>query len=327
MRAFWLSVVMVLVLGPVAARAETLRISTVHRPDYPSVLAMAEMARLVAERTAGRVRLALEPKSGDTESFTLQQVRTGRLAMAAVGVANFHDLVPATAALSLPFLFKSDEQVQRTLDGPIGQQILASLAEAGLIGLCFYDPGYRSIMARRPVRSVADMKGLKVGVPLSELAQATVQAMGARTVPLPSRLVHEAIKAGLVDAAEENPSAYLSAFLASRQHTAAGFYSLTRHTRPPEVLVISKGVWQLLSPADQEVLRATAQESATLQGQLRLERENMARTTAAAFGVEIVADVDREAFAHATISVYANYSADPLVKALVTRIRSTVAAP
>jgi tripartite ATP-independent transporter DctP family solute receptor len=327
MRALWLSVVMALLVGPVAGRAETLGFSTVHSPDYPSVLAMAEMSRLVAERTAGRVRLALQPKSGDTESFTLQQVRNGRLAMATVGVANFHNLVPATAALSLPFLFESDEQVQRTLDGPIGEQILGSLNEIGFVGLCFYDPGYRSIMARRPVRSVADMKDLKVGVPLSELAQATMQAMGARTVPLPGRLVHEAIKAGLVDAAEENSSAYLSAFLASRQHTAAGVYSLTRHTRPPEVLVVSKVVWQLLSPDDQRVLRAAAQESATLQRRLRLEREDAARKTAAAFGVEIVADVDRKALADATAPVYANYVTDPLVKALVARIKATKSGP
>lgn len=320
MRALWLSVVMAFLLAPVAARAETLEVSTTHRTDYPSVMAMAEMSRLVAERTAGRVRLALRPKSGDTESFTLQHVHTGRLAMAAVRIANFHDRVPATVALSLPFLFKTDEHVQRALDGPIGEQILASLDEIGFVGLCFYDPGFRSIMARRPIRSIADLKDLKVGVPPSELAQATVQAMGARPVSLPGRLVHEAIKAGLVDAADENPSAYLSAFLASRQHTAAGVYSLTRHTRPPEVLVVSKVAWQRLSAEDRKVLRATARESATLQRQLRLERENTARTTAASLGVEIVADVDRKAFADATVAIYANYAAHSAVKALIARI-------
>jgi TRAP-type C4-dicarboxylate transport system substrate-binding protein len=327
MRALWLSVGMALLLESVAARAQTLEVSTVHRPDYPSVQAMAEMSRLVAERTAGRIKMALQPKSGDTESFTLQQVRTGRLAMATVGIANFHDLVPATTALSLPYLFESDEHVQRTLDGPIGEQILASLDRIGFIGLCFYDPGYRSIMARRPIRSVGDMKNLKVGVPLSELAQATVQAMGSRTVLLPGRLVHDAIKAGLVDAAEENPSAYLSAFLASHQRTAVGVYSLTRHTRSPEVLVVSKVVWQRLSPDDQKVLRATAQESASMQRQLRLEREDMARTTAASFGIEIVADVDRKALADATVPVYTHYVADPVVKALVARIRANASVP
>ena len=327
MRAFWLSVAMALLLGPVAARAEILGLSTVHRPDYPSVQAMAAMSRLVAERTAGRIRLAVQPKSGDTESFILQQVRTGWLAMAAVGVGNFHDLVPATVALSLPFLFESEGQVQRTLDGPIGEHILASLDEIGLVGLCFYDPGYRSIMGHRPIRSVANIKDLKVGVPFSELAQATVQAMGGRTVPLPARLVHEAIRAKLVDAAEENPSAYLSAFLASRQQVEAGVYSLTRHARPPEVLVVSKGAWQLLSPDDRKVLKAAARESAALQRRLRLEAEDAARTTAASLGVEIVADVDRKAFADATAPLYARYAADPVVKALVAKIKVAASVP
>lgn len=327
MRVLWSSMVVALLLGPVVARAETFGLSTVHRPDYPSALAMAEMSKLVAERTAGRLKLALRPKSGDTESFTLQQVRSGRLAMATLGVANFHDLVPAMTVLSLPYLFGSDDHVHRTLNGPIGEQILASLDDIGLVGLCFYDPGYRSIMARRPIRNLADMKNLKVGVPLSEMARATVEAMGGQAVPLPGALVHEAIKAGLVEAAEENPSAYLSAFLASRQQTATGVYSLTRHTRPPEVLVVSKVAWQLLSPDDQKLLRAAAQESATLQRQLRLEREEMARTTAASLGVEIVTDVDRKALADATGPVYAHYLADPIAKALVARIKATAVVP
>ncbi len=327
MRGLWLSVMAALLLGPVAARAETFGVSTVHRPDYPSVLAMAEMSRRVAERTGSRIKLAVQPKSGDTESFTLQQVRTGRLAMATVGVANFHDLVPATTVLSLPYLFESDDHVRRTLDGPIGEEILASLDEIGLVGLCFYDPGYRSIMARRPVRNGADMKNLKIGVPLSEMARATVQAMGGQPVPLPGSLVYEALKARLVDAAEDNASAYLSAFLASRQQTATGVYSLTRHSRPPEILVVSKAAWLRLSPDDQQLLRAAARESATLQRQLRLEREYAARATAASLGVEIVTEVDRKALADATEPVSAHYRADPAVKALVARIKAIASVP
>lgn len=318
---------MALLLAPVGARAETFGISTVHRPDYPSVLAMAEMSKSVAERSGGRVKLALQAKSGDTESFTLQQVRTGRLAMATLGVATFHDLVPATIVFSLPYLFESDDHVHRTLDGPVGEQILASLDEIGLVGLCFYDPGYRSIMARRPVRNVADMKNLKIGVPLSEMARATVQAMGGQPVPLPGSLLHEALKARLIDAAEENPAAYLSAFLASRQQTATGVYSLTRHSRPPEILVVSKAAWQRLSPDDQQLLRAAAQESATLQRQLRVEREDMARATAASLGIEIVTEVDRKALADATEPVSAYYGANPVVKALVARIKATASVP
>lgn len=327
MRVSWLSAVVALLWGPVVAQAETFGLSTVHRPDYPSVLAMAEMSKRVAERTGSRIKLALQPRSGDTEAFTLQQVRIGRLAMATVGVANFHDLLPVTAVLSLPYLFESDDHVRRTLEGPIGEEILASLDEIGLVGLCFYDPGYRSIMARRPVRNAADMKSLKIGVPLSEMARATMQAMGGQPVPLPGSLVYEALKARLVDAAEENPAAYLSAFLASRQQTATGVYSLTRHSRPPEILVVSKAAWQRLSPDDQKLLRAAAQESVALQRQLRVEREDMARATAASLGVEIVTDVDRKALADAAEPVSAHYGADPVVKALVARIKATASVP
>jgi tripartite ATP-independent transporter DctP family solute receptor len=319
MRPFWLSMLLALVLVPVSAGAEQFSAANVHRSDYPSVEAMAHMARLIAERTAGRHEVTLLPEDSDSGPFTIQRVRNGRLAMAAVNVNQLNNIVPATIALSLPFLFETEAQLRRTLEGPVGQEILAALDQAGLVGLCFYDAGYRSIYTmHKPIRSAADLKGLAIRTQRSEMEQAIVRSMGARAVPIPYNMVHDGLKSRLIDAAEDNASAFLS----SLRYDVARAYSLTRHARPPEVLVMSKEIWQRLSPEDQEIIRTAAQESVPLQRRLRHEREAMALQTAAALGVEVVTDIDRQSFIKAIAPVYAIYAADPVVKNLVERIRA-----
>jgi len=324
MRSLWLSAVLALALSAPSAKAEEIIVSSVHRPDYPSVQAMTMMGRLLSANTGGRLRVAVLPKRGTSDRFDIQEVRNGTVAMAAVSVAQFNDTVPETIALSLPFLFESEAHARATFDGPVGQEVLAALDRAGLVGLCYYDVGDRSMFTmRRPIRSVEDMKGLRVRALHSEMWQAALEAMGARPMPLPYESTGAALKSGLIDAAEDNWAAYIS----SREHEAAKVYSLTRHTRAPEVLVVSKELWQHLSAQDRKTVRAAAKESAVWLRRQLDERDASADRAATAAGVEIIADVDRKSFADAMTPLYATYAADPVVKELVDRIRSDSPTP
>ena len=324
MRSLWLSALLALALSTPSAKAEGIIVSSVHMPDYPSVQAMILMGRLLSTSTGGRLRVVVLPKKGTSDLFDIQKVRNGTVAMAAVSVAQFNDTVPETIALSLPFLFESKAHVRATLDGPIGQEVLATLDRAGLVGLCFYDVGDRSIFTmRRPIRSVGDMKGLRVRALHSQMWQAALKAMGARPVLLPYESIGAAFKSGMIDAAEDNWTAYIS----SREYETAEVYSLTRHTRAPEVLVVSKELWQRLSLQDRNLMRTAAKESAGWLRQQLDEREATAARAATAAGVEIVADVDRKSFADAVTPLYSTYAADPAVKELVDRIRSNIPTP
>ena len=111
----------------------------------------------------------------------------------------------ATTVPSLPFLFKSTAHMRRVLDGPLGDQILASLEAQGLVGLCFYDAGPRSFYSvKRPIRTAADLKGLKVRVQQSEVWTAAMRALGAAPAPMPFEDVYLALESGAADAADNN---------------------------------------------------------------------------------------------------------------------------
>ena len=138
--------------------------------------------------------------------------------MARVNLSVFNSALPATIVPSLPFVFRSTAHMRRVLDGPIGQQILLSMESRGLIGLCFYDAGARSFYStKKPIRRVADMKGLAVRVQPSDITAEMVRAMGARPVAIPFDRVRAALKAGVLDVAENTwPTMSRPATIASR---------------------------------------------------------------------------------------------------------------
>lgn len=273
----------------------TLRSADALPADSPSVQAVDHIDHAIRERTGGRLRIeSLGPKNQDSEIFNVSQVRNGTLEMARVNLAVLDALVPSTAVLSLPYLFQSRAHLERVLDGPIGQVLLGRLERVNLIGLCFYEQGAQSIYGRLPVRSVADMRGLAVQVPVSTVAAATVRALGAIPVPLPHYLVKSALQTGAID---ESTNA-LSAYFLERHYLDAHYYTLTAHSRVPGVLIFSKTVWDRLSPADRRVLRVAAKESVSFQRQMLEAYEATTRQTAEAAGVQFV-DVDRPSFAKA----------------------------
>ena len=130
--------------------------------------------------------------------------------------------------LAMPFLFRSIEHLQKVLDGPIGSEILDSFEPYGFVGLAFYDSGARSIYnSVRPVRSIADLKGLRLRVQQSELMSDMIRALGAEPVELPYGQVLTGLATRLIDGAENNwPS-----FVTTDHYKYAGYYTPRPNTR------------------------------------------------------------------------------------------------
>ena len=143
------------------------------------------------------------------------------------------------------------------LDGAIGDEILKSCEAVGYVGLAFYDSGARSIYAKKPVRTVADTKGMKIRVQQSDLWVALVGAMGANATPMPYGEVYTGLKTGLIDAAENN----IPSFDTAKHVEAVKVYSKTEHSMAPEILLFSKVIWDKLSKAEQDQIRAAAKDS------------------------------------------------------------------
>ncbi|WP_460448445.1 TRAP transporter substrate-binding protein [Alsobacter sp. SYSU BS001988] len=304
--------------GP-AAQAREFRAADNQVETYPTVQALQFMSRLVAERTRDRhgVKVFASSQLGE-EKDTIEQTRAGAIDINRTNVAPLAGLAAPLSVLVLPFLFRSGDHLRRVLDGPIGEELLASLEPYGLVGLAFYDSGARSIYnSVRPVRRVADMKGLRIRVQQSDMAIAMIRALGAEPVPLPYGQVTPALATHLIDGAENNWPSYVS----TTHFNLARFITLTEHTMGPEVLVMSKKAWSSLDAADQAVFRQAARESSAFMHELWTVWEERARRQALDAGNAVVDDVDKAEFQAATAGLLDTTMADPALKSLVERIR------
>lgn len=306
-------------LAAAAGQARELRAADTHPEDYPTVQALNFMGRLLRERTQGRwsIKVFHSRQLGE-ERETIDQARAGAIDLVRVNLAPFNALVPETIVPSLPFLFRDGGHLHRVLDGSVGEDILRAFERHGLVGLAFYDSGARSFYnARRPVTGPADLKGLKIRVQESPLFIALAESLGAIPVPMPYGQVEVGLRTGVIDGAENNWPSYQDA----GHFAAAPHYSLTEHTMAPEVVAVSKRVWDSLSTGDQAQLRQAARDSAAHMRRLWSERERAAQAALAKAGVRVTR-VDKAAFAEAARPIYDRFLAEPRLKEMVRRIQA-----
>jgi tripartite ATP-independent transporter DctP family solute receptor len=302
-----------------AAAAREFRVADTQSEDYPTVQALRYMGRLIEERSGGRHQLRVfHSRQLGEEKETIEQTRAGAIDLNRTNGALIGNFVPAMNVLAMPFLFRSIEHLQKVLDGPIGNEILNSFEPYGFVGLAFYDSGARSIYnSVRPVRSIADIKGLRLRVQQSELMSDTIRALGAEPIELPYGQILTALSTALIDGAENNwPS-----FVTSGHYKYAGYYTLTEHAMSPEVLVMSQKAWESLSAEDRTIFREAAIRSGHFMHDKWKDLEQQSRRQAEAEGVTIVTDFDRKPFEAAVAGIYQKAQRDPAVAELIERIR------
>ena len=314
-----LVVALFLTVAATGAFAREFRAADTQNEYYPTVQALRYMGGLIAERTGGRhqIRVFHSHQLGE-EKETIEQTRVGAIDLNRTNVALIGNFVPAMNVLAMPFLFRSIEHQEKVLDGPIGAEILNSFEPYGFVGLAFYDSGARSIYnSVRPVRSIADIKGLRIRVQQSELMSDMIRALGAEPVELPYGQVLTGLATKLIDGAENNwPS-----FVTTDHYKYAGFYTLTEHTMSPEVLVMSQKAWQSLSAEDQKIFRESALRSSHFMREKWKDLEEQSRKQAESAGVTIVKDFDRKPFEAAMATIYEKVQRDPAAAQLIERIR------
>ena len=303
-----------------STQAAEFRSSDIHPEDYPTVLAVRHMGETISKATGGKHTVKVFAKSAlGGEKDTIEQTKLGALAMTRVNVAPMNNICPATTVPTMPFLFRSPDHMRKVLDGPVGEEILKGCEDQGLVGLAFYDSGARSIYAKKPVRTLADAKGLKIRVQQSDLWVALVGAMGANPTPMPAGEVLTALKTGLIDAAENNIPSY-DGF---KHYEAVKVYSRTEHSMAPEMLVMSKAVFDKLPKADQDLIRQAAKESVAFERQKWDEQEKKSLEIVKAAGAQIVEDVDKASFQKAMAPVYAKFANTPDLQRLVKAVQDT----
>jgi len=312
-------VALLLTAGSTNVFAREFRAADTQNEDYPTVQALRFMGRQITERSGGRHEIKVfHSRQLGEEKETLEQTRAGAIDLNRTNVALIGNIVPSMNVLALPFLFRSIEHMQKVLDGPIGNEILGSFETYGFVGLAFYDSGARSIYNNiRPVRSLADLKGLRIRVQQSEQMSEMMRALGANPVELPYGQVLTGLATRLIDGAENNwPS-----FVTTDHYRHAVHYTLTEHTMSPEVLVMSLKAWETLSPDDRKIFREEARRSSQFMREKWRDLELQSRKQAETAGVIIVSDIDKKPFEAAMGGIYEKARRDPASAQLIERIR------
>jgi len=310
-------VALALFAGPVQAR--TFRSADVHAKDFPTNMTVEHMGEELARATGGKDGIKVFGNSSlGSEKDTVEQVKIGALDMVRANTSSFHGIVPESMVPALPFLFRDLDHFRKTMYGPQGAKILAAFDKAGFVALALYESGARSIYSKKPIRSVADVKGMKLRVQPSDLWVALASAMGASPTPMPFAEVYTGLKTGLIDAAENNIPSYDE----TKHYEAAPVYSETMHAMPPEVLVFSKKVWQTLTRQEQDAIRKAAADSVPYYVRLWDAKEKDARAAVLKGGARIIpaAEIDRRSFVEAEKPVWDKFANTPELKALVKEI-------
>jgi tripartite ATP-independent transporter DctP family solute receptor len=313
---WWLAACAVVAL-PAAGGAREFRAADIQEESYPTVQALRYMDQLVTERTSGRHRIRVfHSRQLGEESQTIEQTRVGAIDMNRINVGAIGNYAPVLNVLAMPFLFRSIEHLYRVIDRDLGEDILRELEPSGFIGLTFYDSGARSIYTTtKAVRSIEDLKGMRLRVQQSELMEGMVRSLGAEPIGIAFGQVLTALQTKLVDGAENNwPS-----FVTTNHYKVARYYTQTQHVMGPEVLIMSPRAWSDLSPEDRVIFRDAARQSSKYMREQWLNWEQQSEKQAREAGVTVY-NIDRQPFEDATKPLRDKMRADPRFRPLLERI-------
>src|SRR6266849_2039 len=304
----------------IAQQKLILKASDVHPAGYPTVVAVENLGKKLEKSTNGRLSVqmyAAMQLGGEKEA--IEQAQIGALQLARVSVGALGPVIDDLNVFNLPFLFRNTAHMQKVIDGPIGQELLGKVTnnqKAGLVGICWMDAGARSIYdTKRPIKEIADLKGMKVRVMGNPMFVDMMNALGGNGVAMGYDQVFSALQTGVVDGAENNPPS----FVFDNHYQVAKHYTLPEHLIVPEILVFSRRTWDTLSQDDQALLRKLGREAQLEERELWRQTEQQAFDKMRAAGVDIITVADRQRFKDAVKPVWDKYGTK--YAALVKRIQ------
>ncbi|MCG2625959.1 TRAP transporter substrate-binding protein DctP [Bradyrhizobium sp. WYCCWR 13023] len=312
-------------LAPISSgRAQTkavFKAADVQPVGYPTVAAVESMGKKLAEATQGRLSIQTYPSAQlGAEKETIEQTQIGAIQMLRVSAGAVGPIVDDINVVNMPFLFKNVAQSWKMMDGDVGQELLEKITaspNANLVGLCWMDSGARSFYnTKHPIKSIADIHGLKLRVIGNPIFIDMVNALGGNGIAMGYDQVFSSLQTGVIDGAENNPPSYVF----SNHYTAAKYYSLTEHLIIPEILCFSKRSWNALSADDQALIKKFAREAQLEERELWKKYETTAMEKAKAAGCEIVEIADKKPFQDAVKPVWDKYG--PKYQAMIQRIQA-----
>lgn len=292
-------------------------------PDgHPMTVAANEFAKVVKEKSNGRIEIQVYPSSqlGD-EKTEIQGVQMGAIDFTRANTVSLGDYgVKKMNLFALPFVFRDRDHIWKVLDSDIGKDMLESVQQSGtkMVGVGWMEEGARSFFFRdKAVKSIADLKGLKIRVPQTQIMMDTVAAFGASPTPISYSELYSSLQTGVVDGAE-NPA---TGYVANNFNEVAKYYSLNNHVYSPSVIVISESTWNKLSPDDQKLIKDAMKQVEKFNRENSDKADKEALEQAKKKGAVITEIPDKTEWQNAVKPLYEKYGAE--FKDLLNKIINT----
>lgn len=249
--------------GLAQAQSRTIKFANQNAKGHPIVLGMEKFAELVDQKSGGKMKVQVFPGGAlGSDQANVSALQGGTLEMASMNSGIFASLVKDFAIYDFPFLFGNPKEADAVVDGPFGQNLHKKLEDKGLVGLAYYELGFRHITnSKRPITKVEDIAGLKLRVIPNPINIDWVSALGANPTPLPFPELYAALEQKAVDG-QENPVATIKG---AKLFEVQKHITLTNHQYNPQSVVVSKKFWDSLSAGDRKILQDAATESVAYQ--------------------------------------------------------------
>jgi TRAP-type transport system periplasmic protein len=269
-------------------------------------MGMTRFGEVIEELSGGELTLQQHPASAlGGERELIEAVQIGALDMVITSTGPLPNFVPETQVLDLPFLFRDYDHARGVLDGELGQELLDKIDQAGFKALVWTENGFRHITnSQRPIRTPADLAGLKIRTMENPIHLRAFEALGAAPTPMSFAELFTALQQGVVDA-QENPIVVISV---SRFSEVQSHLSLSGHLYSPAIIMMSQDLWSSLSEEQQGWVMEAARASVEVtRGRVSELEENGVDQLREA-GMEVVTEVDRAAFEAAVQPAYEAYT-------------------
>ncbi|NYZ17075.1 DctP family TRAP transporter solute-binding subunit [Azospirillum sp. RWY-5-1] len=266
---------------------------------HPSHLGLVKFQELVAAKTNGKVKVQIYPdRQLGEEREMVEGLQLGSVDMAVISTGPLLAFAPQIGVIDLPFLFKDSAHVYKVLDGEVGKSLLAKLEPKGIVGLAWWENGWRHLTTNKPVASPDDLKGMKLRTMQNPVHIAAFKELGASPIPMAWGEVFTSLGQKVIDA-QENP---ITIIYTNSLWEVQKNVTLTGHVYGPHVVMFSKMKWDTLPADAKTAIQQAAAESTTYQREqsARLEAEQMEKLRAHGM---TVSKVDTTAFRNATAKV------------------------
>ncbi len=255
-------------LGSAGAQVQerSLKFALQNPKGHPLEMGASKFAELVAAKSGGKMKVNVFPGGtlgGDAQ--TVSALQGGTVEITALNSGILASQVKDFEVYDFPFMFANTKEADAVVDGPFGQKLHAKLADKGIIGLGYWELGFRNLTnGRRPINTVEDIAGLKLRVIPNAINVDWVKALGANPTPMAFPEVYAGLESKAIDG-QENP---LSVILANKFYEVQKYLALTNHQYNPQSLIFSKKVWDALSADEKKIIRDAAVEAGRYQRQV-----------------------------------------------------------